>query len=76
MATVYIVVQMGVYRHDIRGVYSTAGRAESAAKRAAREDSDSYHEYEVWETVLDDYVCDAERTPGILAVTKETVEDE
>ncbi len=31
---VYLVVQAGVYRHDIRGVYTSADAAVAAAKRA------------------------------------------
>jgi len=62
---VYLVVQQGVYRHDIRGVYTTAEAATVAARRAAAEDRDDYHDYTVYETTLDQYVEDVDTTPGI-----------
>ncbi len=61
---VHLVVQEGVYRHDICGVYSSAELAEEAAQRAAREDEDDYHSYEIYETALDQYVNDVYPTPG------------
>ncbi len=54
----YLVVQEGVYRHDIRGVYTSAARAETAARRAAREDEDDYHQYCVYNTTANEYVTD------------------
>ncbi len=66
---IYLVVQSGVYRHDIRGVYTSVGAAEAAAKRAAEEDSDSYHDYEVYEATPDVYVEDVRRV-GTLSYSK------
>lgn len=61
-SVVWLVIQQGVYRHDIRGVYSTQELAIRAAKKAAREDRDSYHEYIVHEALLDQYVADTRET--------------
>ena len=55
---IYLVIKVGVYRHGIRGVYTTIEGARTAAKRAASEDEDSYHEYEVHETYPNEYVQD------------------
>lgn len=62
MNMVYLVVQEGVYRHDIRGVYSSVELAEKAARRAAAEDSDSYHCYSVYASKLDEYAEDVAET--------------
>jgi len=62
MTTVYLVIQQGVYRHDIRGVYTGKDRAIKAAERSAAEDRDDYHAYEVHETDLDQYVEDVRHT--------------
>ena len=70
-ATVYLVVQQGVYRHDIRGVYTSVDAAKVAAKRAATEDRDSYHEYEVYEATPDEYVEDVRRVPDVPAYSKD-----
>ncbi len=72
---VYLVVQQGVYRHDIRGVYTSPDAAVAAAKRAAADDSDSYHDYTVYEATLDEYVEDVLTTPGVRAFTKSTLPD-
>ena len=55
---VYVVIQEGFYRHDIRGVYSDLKLAKVAARRAADDDTDSYHTYVVYEAQLDAYVDD------------------
>jgi len=70
-ATVYLVVQQGVYRHDIRGVYTSLDAAKVAAKRAAVEDQDSYHDYEVHETTLGEYVEDVRRSPSVPYYSKD-----
>jgi hypothetical protein len=65
--TVYLVIQNGVYRHDVRGVYTTKENAENAARRSAAEDRDAYHSYAVFEAELDAYVEDvkaADDLPG------------
>lgn len=58
MTCLYLVIQIGVYRHDIRGIYTSEAAAAAAAKRAATEDRDSYHDYQVHEATLDEYVDD------------------
>ena len=62
---IYLVIQEGVYRHDVRGVYSTLEKATDAAEKAAAEDDDSYHEYVVCETELDTYVEDVDEVDGL-----------
>ncbi len=70
MNVVYLVVQQGIYRHDIRGVYTSVEAAVVAAKRAAAEDRDNYHEYEVYQTVLDQYVDDVTAADGDPSFSK------
>ncbi len=69
--SVYLVVQVGVYRHDIRGVYTSVEAAVAAAKRAATEDRDSYHDYEVYEATPNEYVDDVRPAPGVPAFAKD-----
>lgn len=45
----YVIVQEGVYRHSIFGVYSKRELAISESERLASEDFDSYHDYMVYE---------------------------
>lgn len=71
----FVVIQVGMCRHAIFGVYSTVGAATDAACRAAREGRDSYHRYEVRPFVLDEYVDgeDAE-APSLFGVDKGSVD--
>lgn len=73
---IYLVVQQGVYRHDIRGVYTSSDKARKAARRAATEDKDSYHEYDVYEATPDEYVEDVRSVPGVPSVSKDTLAEE
>ncbi len=64
----FIVVQRGVYRHDIHGAWGDEGDAVAAAERIALADSDCYHEYEVMILALD-----GEITEGEVIATVRTV---
>lgn len=48
----YVVVQSGVYRHAVVGVFPTLPVACSAGVTAARAEKDDYHSFEVLECVL------------------------
>ena len=50
---IYIVVQEGVYRHGIFGVYTERDDAIALAKELAETDNDGYHTYEVIPFELD-----------------------
>lgn len=45
----FVVIQQGVYRHDM-GVFVQEDEAIAAARKCAREDRDSYHDWEVYRT--------------------------
>jgi hypothetical protein len=56
---VYVVVQQGVYRHDIPGVFDKVVDAVNAAATCAREDGqgnrvDGYHDWEIIEYRVND----------------------
>jgi hypothetical protein len=52
--TVYLVIQEGIYRHDIRGVFSSLEAARERARQCAAEDCDDYHAYVVSSMRLDE----------------------
>lgn len=43
----FVVIQRGVYRHGIVGVFDDLELAISNAKRACKEESDNYHNFEI-----------------------------
>jgi len=45
---VFVVVQEGVYRHDIHGPFTTFAEAVTMANEIARADNDNYHWYRVY----------------------------
>jgi hypothetical protein len=47
MSAVFIIIEKGVYRHEVRGPYATFEAASDAARIASRRDD--YHEWEVVE---------------------------
>lgn len=51
---VYLVIQTGVYRHDVVGVMSSLDAAKARAEAAAAMECDSYHDYEVYEVSVDE----------------------
>lgn len=44
---VYLVIQDGVYRHGIAGIFATLDEAKAAADKCAAYDRDHYHDYDV-----------------------------
>ncbi len=52
----YCVFQEGIYRHTCIGVFDSFDLAKQAADRAAREDRDSYHSYDVMPFALNGFV--------------------
>lgn len=68
--TVYLVIKQGVYRHEIRGVFSTLEGASEVARAVSllpgpgRHDSDNdgYHSFWVGETELGKVVDDVKDT--------------
>ena len=42
---VYLIIKVGVYRHDICGCFADPERAKKEAKKLAETCSDSHHEY-------------------------------
>jgi hypothetical protein len=53
MTTAFLVIQNGVYRHGIGGIFSTVEAAKAAADACAGLDHDAYHNYEVIPFQLD-----------------------
>ena len=53
MRDIYLVIQRGVYRHDVVGAFSTKEFAIAAASDAARAESDHYHCFEILVCVID-----------------------
>lgn len=47
MAAIYIVIQRGMYRHNIIGAALSITKAKEMAEKAMREESDHYHDLEV-----------------------------
>jgi len=45
----YYVAKVGTYNHGIFGIYEDLGEAKKLADRAAAEDEDDYHEWNVME---------------------------
>jgi hypothetical protein len=58
---VYVVVQEGVYRHAIHGVFSTLEKAKECAYISCKDDKDDYHTYDIYKGVLDQKVEDLVR---------------
>lgn len=52
MDKIYVVVQCGVYRHDIVGASQYLDKAKRLAHEALELESDDYHRYEVIETTI------------------------
>jgi hypothetical protein len=50
---VYVVIQSGVYRHGIGGVFSTEQLARAAAIQLLAKEPDKYHSYEIVRCELD-----------------------
>lgn len=57
---VYIIVQAGVYRHDIQGCYDNQPAAEARAQELASTDIDSHHEYVVGWLEMNEPAADME----------------
>ena len=49
MKTVYIVIKVGVYRHNICGVYFNYGDAYRSARSEIKAESDDYHDFHIFE---------------------------
>lgn len=66
--TVYLVIKQGVYRHEIKGVFSDPETAAEMAAIASLDntgrgnDGDGYHTFWVGETELDKSVDDVKKT--------------
>ncbi len=45
--SVYATTKEGIYRHEILGIFDSKDAAINTAKKAAIEDTDSHHNYEV-----------------------------
>jgi len=56
--TLYCVIQTGVYRHAIVGVYSSELDACARAVKCAREERDKYHSWEVATVEIDTDIDD------------------
>jgi hypothetical protein len=54
-AKVFTVIQQGVYRHTIGGVFSTLEAAIVAADDIAAQDRDDHHDYEVHAWTMDEH---------------------
>ena len=51
----FAVFQEGVYRHTCLGIFDSFQGAAKAADRAAEEDRDDYHSYDVFDFTLNAY---------------------
>lgn len=52
---VYTIIQQGVYRHTLGGVFDTLDAAVAAADDIAMKDRDNYHSYDVHEWTLNEH---------------------
>jgi len=64
--TVFIVIQGSVYRHAIKGVFSSLSVADIRAKDAIMEEHDHFHHTQILKTTLDLGVRDAETVYGYM----------
>ena len=64
MKSVYVVIKVGVYRHEICGVYFNYTDAYSCAKAEIKTERDDYHDFHIFECLvnvpLDDGHCIAQ----------------
>lgn len=49
----YIVVRSGVYLQGIYGIYDSIEKAKTAKVNAKSKENDNYHDFEIYETILD-----------------------
>ena len=57
---IYIVIEEGVYRHDIKGVYLKESDAVNRAIEVIKQRKDGYHRYTVLKCVVGKPIDDAE----------------
>ena len=57
---IYIVIQEGVYRHDIKGAYFEQSDAIDRAIERIKQEEDDYHRYIVLKCVMGKPIDDAE----------------
>ena len=50
---VFVIIQRGVYRHRIVGIYHDEGEAVACADRALGKEPDSYHSMEIIRVPID-----------------------
>lgn len=54
--TMFVIVQVGVYRHSIVAVTDTLDKAKSLAREAVKSERDDWHTYEVVKVAVDELV--------------------